>query len=534
MTNTSHEVVKGPHHSGDAAPIALSAHSITKRFPGVLANDSVNFDVRAGEVHTLLGENGAGKSTLAAMLCGLYQPDSGYLLRNGQQISLSSPRAGLHHGIAMVHQHFRLVERFTVAENVVLGSHNLSFKLNRKSINEKVAAVAESYGLPIDPQAIVGELSVGQRQRVEIVKALYQGAEILLLDEPTAVLVPAEVEKLFENVHAMTAAGKSIVFISHKLGEVVEISDRVTVLRSGCVTGHVSGRGTTDTKELARLMVGRDINLSTQRASQPAGQEVLQVHELSLASAGVDILSNISFNVHEGEMVGIAGVAGNGQRELADTIAGLISPTSGSVSCVTSVSIHTPATNRRRDALSRSRGPIRARVLGLAYVPEDRLGTGLVPSMSILDNFLLTRSRNAIVDRESVRPEVDRLIEQFQIKANNADHVARKLSGGNSQKVLLARELSGGRVPTKLLVVCSPTRGLDVGAIETVRRLLDDARSAGQAILLISEDLDEIMSLADRILVLYRGAIVHETTGEAAQLATVGAAMAGLSTEGAA
>ena len=518
MSNTSHEVVKGPHHFGDAAPIALSAHSITKRFPGVLANDSVDFDVRAGEVHTLLGENGAGKSTLAAMLCGLYQPDSGYLLRNGQPISLSSPRAGLQHGIAMVHQHFRLVDRFTVAENVVLGSRNLSFTLNRKSIDEKVAAVAESYGLPIDPSAIVGDLSVGQRQRVEIVKALYQGAEILLLDEPTAVLVPAEVEKLFENVHAMTQAGKSIVFISHKLGEVVEISDRVTVLRGGRVTGHVSGRGSTDTKELARLMVGRDINLSTQRASHPTGHEVLQIRELTLASDGVDILSNISFNVHEGEMVGIAGVAGNGQRELADTIAGLISPTSGTIAI--------------GGNMTTDRGPIVAREHGLAYVPEDRLGMGLVPSMSILDNLLLTRDRHIVVDRASVRPEANRLIEQFEIKANDADHVARKLSGGNAQKVLLARELSGGRAATKLLVVCSPTRGLDVGAIETVRRLLDDARSAGQAILLISEDLDEIMSLADRILVLYRGAIVHETSGENAQLATVGAAMAGLNTEG--
>jgi len=519
MTNTSHEVVKGPHHSGDAAPIALSAHSITKRFPGVLANDSVDFDVRAGEVHTLLGENGAGKSTLAAMLCGLYQPDSGYMLRNGEPISLSSPRAGLQHGIAMVHQHFRLVERFTVAENVVLGSRNLSFTLNRKSIDEKVAAVAESYGLPIDPQAIVGDLSVGQRQRIEIVKALYQGAEILLLDEPTAVLVPSEVEKLFENVHAMTSAGKSIVFISHKLGEVVEISDRVTVLRGGRVTGHVSGRGSTDTKELARLMVGRDINLSTQRASHATGHEVLQIRELSLESEGVNLLSNISFNVHEGEMVGIAGVAGNGQRELADTIAGLLSPTSGTISI--------------GGAMTADRGPITARELGLAYVPEDRLGMGLVPSMSILDNLLLTRDRRIVVDRASVRPEATRLIEQFEIKANDADHIARKLSGGNAQKVLLARELSGGRAATKLLVVCSPTRGLDVGAIETVRRLLDDARSAGQAILLISEDLDEIMSLADRILVLYRGAIVHETRGDAAQLATVGAAMAGLKTEGA-
>ena len=514
MTNASHEVAQGPHHHGGVAPSALSAHHIVKRFPGVLANDDVSFDVRAGEVHTLLGENGAGKSTLAAVLCGLYQPDSGHLMRNGKPLHLPSPRAGLHHGIAMVHQHFRLVDRFTVSENVILGSRDLDFRLDRKVINDKVAEVAESYGLPIDPSATVGDLSVGQRQRVEIVKALYQGAEILLLDEPTAVLVPDEVEKLFENVHAMTKAGKSIVFISHKLGEVVAISDRVTVLRNGRVTGHVEGKGKADTRELARLMVGRDIELSPQRASHPIGHEVLQIRDLSLSVGDVEVLSNISFNIHEGEMVGIAGVAGNGQRELADTIAGLIPPTSGSIMIA--------------GAMTADRGPIHARELGLAYVPEDRLGMGLVPSMSILDNLLLTRDREVLVDRAGVRPEATRLIEQFEIKANGPDHLARKLSGGNAQKVLLARELSGGRTATKLLVVCSPTRGLDVGAIETVRRLLNDARSAGQAILLISEDLDEVMSLADRVLVLYRGSIVHETPGETANLSTVGAAMAGV------
>ena len=514
MNDASHEVAKGSHHHGGATPSALSAHRIVKRFPGVLANDEVDFDVRAGEVHTLLGENGAGKSTLAAVLCGLYLPDSGHLSRNGQPLHLSSPRAGLQHGIAMVHQHFRLVDRFTVSENVVLGSRDLDFRLNRRAIDERVASVAESFGLPIDPGATVGGLSVGQRQRVEIVKALYQGAEILLLDEPTAVLVPDEVDKLFENVHAMTAAGKSIVFISHKLGEVVAISDRVTVLRNGRVTGHVSGRGTADTRELARLMVGRDIEFQPKRASHPFGHEVLQIRNLTLRSGGVEVLSDVSFNVHEGEMVGIAGVAGNGQRELADTVAGLVAPTSGSITIA--------------GAMSTDRGPIHARELGLAYVPEDRLGTGLVPSMSILDNLLLTRDRKLLVDRASVQPEAVRLIEQFEIKANGPDHLARKLSGGNAQKVLLARELSGGRTATKLLVVCSPTRGLDVGAIETVRRLLDDARSAGQAILLVSEDLDEVMSLADRILVLYRGSIVHEVRGEDASLSAVGAAMAGV------
>jgi len=515
MSNTSHEVTQGPHHESGAASVALSAHNITKRFPGVVANHNVNFDVRCGEVHTLLGENGAGKSTLAAILCGLYQPDEGYLMRNGSVVSLPSPRAGLHHGIAMVHQHFRLVERFTVAENVVLGSTDLPFRLKTKDLNERVAAVADNYGLPIDPTVIVGNLSVGQRQRVEIVKALYQGAEVLLLDEPTAVLVPAEVDKLFENVRAMTNSGKSIVFISHKLGEVVEISDRVTVLRNGEVTGEVEGHGKASTTDLATLMVGRYVDLSVQRADHPIGHEVLQVRNVSLTVNGVKRLDGITFNVHEGEMVGIAGVAGNGQKELADAIAGLLSPTEGTIAI--------------QGVYTTDLGPIKAREAGLAYVPEDRLGMGLVPSMSILDNLLLTRERGTVVDRSSVRPEAARLIDQFEIKANGPDHVARKLSGGNAQKVLLARELSGGRTPTSVLVVCSPTRGLDVGAIETVRRLIDDARSAGQAVLLISEDLDEILSLADRILVLYRGAIVHDTPGESANIETVGAAMAGLS-----
>jgi len=332
------------------------------------------------------------------------------------------------------------------------------------------------------------------------------------------VLVPAEVEKLFDNVRSMTAGGKAVVFISHKLGEVVEISDRVTVLRHGEVTGSVEGRGTASTTDLANLMVGGRVDLSVKRAQHPLGHEVLQVRNLSVQTNGVSRLADVSFSVHEGEMVGIAGVAGNGQKELADAIAGLIAPASGTISI--------------QGVFTTGLGPIRAREAGLAYVPEDRLGMGLVPSMSILDNLLLTRDRQVLVDRAAVRPEATRLIDQFEIKANGPDHLARKLSGGNAQKVLLARELSGGRTATKLLVVCSPTRGLDVGAIETVRRLLNDARSAGQAILLISEDLDEVMSLADRILVLYRGRIVHETPGETAQLSTVGAAMAGLSGEG--
>jgi simple sugar transport system ATP-binding protein len=491
---------------------ALEARGVTKRFPGVVANDHVSFDIRRGEVHTLLGENGAGKSTLASMLCGLYRPDEGTVLRNGSEIRLTNPRAGLANGIAMVHQHFRLVDRFTVAENVVLGHRSLPFVLSQGRIDDEVRAIADRFGLPLDPGAVVGELSAGERQRVEIVKALYHGADVLLLDEPTALLAPPEVEKLFDNVRAMVAAGKSIVFVSHKLAEVVDISDRITVMRAGKVTGSVR-RGEADVRRLAELMVGREIHLDRRRARGAAGDVLLSVSQVHLQRDGVEVLHDVNFDVRAGEIVGIAGVAGNGQRDLAEVVAGIRRPTDGGVTVCGHPTTGTGARGARR--------------AGLSYVPEDRLGTGLAPSLSIVDNLVLTRDRGFIVDRESARDEAVKYIDQLQIKTPGPDTPTRKLSGGNAQKVLLARELFA-MTEARVLVVSSPTRGLDVGAVESVHEMLDAARAEGRAVLLISEDLEEVLTLADRVLVVYRGRIVHDSQGIDDDVDAIGRAMAGL------
>ncbi|MEO5973588.1 MAG: ABC transporter ATP-binding protein [Ilumatobacteraceae bacterium] len=513
MNTASTEAASGSHRASGATLFALSARQVTKRFPGVLANDHVDFDLANGEVHTLLGENGAGKSTLAAVLCGLYKPDEGAVLRNGTQVRLTSPRDGLLNGIAMVHQHFRLVDRFSVAENVGLGHRSLPFLLRTSALESQVAEVAERYGLPLDPRATVGELSAGQRQRVEIVKALYQGAEILLLDEPTALLAPPEVEKLFETVRAMTAVGKSVIFVSHKLGEVVDISDRITVMRGGRVTGSVA-RGEANTRQLAELMVGRDIDLARRLSRKATGKNLLVVDDVTLRRHGAEVVKNITLNVCAGEIVGVAGVSGNGQRELAELVAGLRVPSSGAIVV--------------GDVLINGIGARRVRAAGLAYVPEDRLGTGLAPSLSIVDNLVLTRRRNFLVNRRAAQVEAEALIRQLEIKTPSALTPTRKLSGGNAQKVLLAREIFSTGDKSRVLVVCSPTRGLDVGAVETVHKLLDDARAAYKAVLLISEDLDEVLTLADRILVLYRGSVVHEANGNDVDIEMVGQAMAGL------
>jgi simple sugar transport system ATP-binding protein len=506
----------GPGDHPGRTPV-LAARAVTKRFPGVVACDTVDFELREGEVHTLLGENGAGKSTLASMLCGLYQPDRGTILRDGQRVWLGSPRDGLANGIGMVHQHFRLVDRFTVAENVVLGDPDQPRLLRRDEIEARVAAIGERFGLPVDPRARISELTVGQRQRVEIVKMLYRGAQVLLLDEPTSVLTPQEAEALFTTVRAMTAEGKSVVFISHKLGEVMAVSDRVTVMRNGKVTGEVATKDT-DAHHLAELMVGRPVDLVVRR-SDDRGEAVLEVEGLDLVADGRRLLDHIDLTVRRGEIVGVAGVAGNGQRELAETLAGVRRPTSGRV-----VVAGTEITGA---------GPVAARRAGVSFVPEDRLGTGLVPALSLIDNMLLTRPRSFFVDRSSARREMEAAIAAFEIKTPGADARARVLSGGNAQKVLLARELAGSDgdasdTASKLTIVASPTRGLDVGAAEFVRGLLDDARRGGGAVLLLSEDLDEIRGLADRIVVLYRGAIVLEGEADMLSLEAIGLAIAGV------
>lgn len=504
---------------GGATSPAIEARRVTKRFPDVVANDGVDFAVERGEVHTLLGENGAGKSTLAAVLCGLYEPDDGDVLIGGERVHLRSPRDGLAHGVGMVHQHFRLVERFTVAENVALGDLGQPLRLPRREIEQQVGEVSERYGLPVDPRATVADLSVGQRQRVEIVKLLHRGATILLLDEPTAVLTPQEVDALFRTVRAMATEGASVVFISHKLAEVMAVSDRVTVLRDGHVTGEVRCADT-DQRELARMMVGRPVELSASRATGAgrgaAGDVALLAEQVVLERAGVRVLDGIDLCVRPGEIVGVAGVAGNGQRELAEVLAGVEAPTSGRVEV-------------NGEPLG-GRGPVHARSLGLAFVPEDRLGTGLVPDMDMVDNQLLTRERGFFLDRRAARREVEQAIASFEIKTPGPGADTRVLSGGNAQKALLAREL-GRSDPGKrrVVVVASPTRGLDIGASELVRDLLHQVREEGGSVVLISEDLDEVRSLADRMLVLYQGRIQLEGDPEQLAVEDIGLAMAGVS-----
>ncbi len=495
------------------APV-LRATGITKRFPGVLAVDNVDFELRAGEVHTLLGENGAGKSTLASVLCGAYQPEAGAVYRNGEAVILNSPHDGLTHGIAMVHQHFRLVERFTVSENIVLGDPSIGQFLNRNEVDAAVAAVGEQFGLPIDPTAYIYDLAVGQRQRVEIVKALYRNADVLLLDEPTAVLTPTETEALFVTVRAMTKAGKSVVFISHKLGEVAEISDRVTVMRAGRVTASVE-KTQLDRHELAHLMVGRSTETDAQRyASNPPGEPALVASEVSLVTGGRTVLKNIDLAVNAGEVVGVVGVSGNGQRELADVLAGLAETTRGSVTIAGVPLSHV--------------GAKRARKLGLAFIPEERVGTGLAPSLSITENLLLTRSRPTFISLRTTRQEARELIDEFEVKAPGPNAACRVLSGGNAQKVLVARELKGDGTPPAVVIAAAPTRGLDIGAIEQVRGLLHDARERGAGVLLISEDLDEVLSMADRIVVLYDGGITLEQSRPYEDRSAIGRAMAGI------
>jgi simple sugar transport system ATP-binding protein len=488
-------------------PPAVKARGITKAFPGVLANAGVDLVVQKGEVHAVLGENGAGKSTLASVLAGLYRPDEGELEVNGQAVEFSGPRDALAHGIGMVYQHFRLVERFTVAENVILGDPRQPALLDTRDAERTVGDLGERYGLPINPRARVADLSVGEEQRVEIVKMLYRGADVLILDEPTAVLTPQESENLFETVGKMAAEGKAVVFISHKLSEVLAASHRVTVMRDGRVV-YRAETAKTSRRELARAMVGREVDLSVKRAEKEPGQPLLRLENVS--AEGAVPLRDVSLEARAGEIVGVAGVAGNGQGTLAEVVAGLRTPTSGRVTV--------------RGTDTTGRGPKAARQAGLAYVPEDRLGTGLSPSLSISENLILTRKRPFFLRRRAMEGAAREAITRFDIRAPGPDAATRGLSGGNAQKALLARELMAG---PEVLVVASPTRGLDVGATQAIRELLDERRRAGCAVLLISEDLDEVRSLSDRILVLYEGRVSYETPGEGASVEELGLAMAG-------
>jgi simple sugar transport system ATP-binding protein len=503
---------------------AVELRNITKRFPGVIANDSVQFEAAEGEVHALLGENGAGKSTLSNILTGLYHPDEGQIVLYGKPVAFGSPRDALDAGIGMVHQHFRLVPPFTVAENVILGDHRgegRRFLVHPRHIERRVAELGERYRIAVDPRARIWQLSLGEQQRVEILKALYREAKILILDEPTAVLTPQEAESLFETVRVMADEGRTVIFISHKLHEVKAVSDRVTILRDGRTVTTVETASATS-RSLASLMVGREVPTVERIAREfGTGDPVLEVADLrATGDRGVEALRGVTLMLRSGEIVGIAGVAGNGQRELAETITGMRPPTAGRVV----VGGRPLRGGDAREAIG----------AGIAHVPEDRLHTGVAPSLSIASNIVLKSYRGDRVARgpllrlRVIRELAVALISRYDVRGGGPDLPARQLSGGNLQKVVLAREFDGA---PRVLVVASPTRGLDVAAIETVHRYIREAAAGGVGVLLISEDLDEIQALADRIAVMYEGEIAAELEAGSATVEELGLLMAGGSGE---
>jgi simple sugar transport system ATP-binding protein len=495
----------------------LEMRSIVKRFPGVLACDHVNFDVRAGEVHALLGENGAGKSTLMKVLYGLYHADEGEILIDGAAVDISSPTAAIEQGIGMIHQHFMLVDELTVTENVALGlksSRGPVLDLDR--VEARIRDLSGAYGLQINPAAPVWTLAVGERQRVEIIKALYRGADLLILDEPTAVLTPQEVEDLFATLDRMKQDGRGLIFISHKLHEVIAISDRITVLRGGALVDTVPNQNVTRAV-LAKMMVGREVILVQDHAVVEQGAVQLALHNVSaLGITGQPALRDVSLEVHAGEILGVAGVSGNGQRELAEVIAGLRPISSGRIE-LGGADVASWSVARRTDA-------------GLGYVPEERMHDGIVQEFSVAENLILQDhthppiSRGIFLDFGAIAQRSRDLVRDFRIRTPSIDTPTRSLSGGNIQKVIMARELS--RSP-RVLVAAQPTRGVDIGATEYIHERLLEQRRQGSATLLISEDLDEILALSDRIAVLYEGRVMDIIPRSAATAERLGLLMAG-------
>jgi simple sugar transport system ATP-binding protein len=498
------------------APYAIEMRGIVKRFPGVVANDGIDLLVRKGEVHALLGENGAGKSTLMNILFGLYHPDEGEIRVGGQQVRFSGPREAVEHGLGMVHQHFMLIPRFTVTENVIMGSEGPGLTIDRKAAAAKVAEIAQRYGLAVDPEARVGDLPVGVQQRVEILRALYQGGQTLILDEPTALLTPQEVEDLYAILERLRAGGGTIVFITHKLREVAAISDRVTVIRRGRTVGVRETRDTTP-EELAELMVGREVDLKVVRPeAHPTGPALVADRITVTGGQGQQAVRELSLTVRHGEIVGICGVEGNGQAELVEALAGLRKPESGSITL--------------DGTAIAGRNPDDIRQAGLSYIPEDRHGRGLVLPFSLTENVLLGNighepfSTGGRIDYAATERLTAELMETFDVRAPSPETPVGALSGGNQQKLIIARELH--RQP-KVILAVQPTRGLDVGAIEFVHRQLVAERDRGKGVLLISFDLDEIMDLSDRILVIFGGRIVGEFPGGAVSRTDLGLLMGG-------
>jgi simple sugar transport system ATP-binding protein len=490
---------------------------ITKRFPGVLANDQVDLSLDAGEMLALLGENGAGKSTLMNVLVGLYRADQGDIIVRGQHVTINSPRDAAALGIGMVHQNFKLVPTMTVAENVILGLRDLDFVPDMDQVSRRIREISERYNLQVDPKAYIWQLSVGEQQRVEILKLIYRGAEILILDEPTAVLTPQEAQELGQILHIMQKEGKSTIFITHKMDEVMAFSDWVCVLQHGKVVA-VKRTAETNPNELARLMVGRDVLFRLEKESREPGDVVLSLQNVYANNdKGLPALQGISFDIHQYEILGIAGVAGNGQKELSEVVTGLRSVRDGQIYI-------------GMDDLTNC-SPLEVIKSGVSHIPADRIGMGAVGDMAVADNIAMKGYRGTpLADRGILRPKriIDfalTMIELFKIATPTATTRVKFLSGGNIQKTILAREIDAC---VGLLVAVYPSRGLDVGATEAVRRRLIEQRDAGRAVLLISEDLEELTSVADKIAVLYEGRIMGILTPDQADVEKIGLLMAGV------
>ena len=507
--------------SGRSPISSMEMRNITKRFPGVLANENIDFDVKASEVHALLGENGAGKSTLMKVLYGMYHPDGGEIYINEQSVKINSPTDAINLGIGMIHQHFMLVDTLTVAENVALGLGSSRFPLTDLDVvSKRILELADTYGLKIDPNAYIWQLSVGQQQRVEIIKALYRGAALLILDEPTAVLTPQEVDELFVIMNQMVKDGYALIFISHKLHEVVEISHRVTVLRNGRKIGTRPTSEVTK-KDLANWMVGHEIDFITSTDTVKKGSVRLKLENISCGSdRGTEGLRDVDLEVYSGEILGLAGVSGNGQRELAEVMAGLRKPTAGRIYL------------EGEDVTGFNPGTLTEKML--SYIPEERMRDGMIGNFSIAENLILREhtqpkfSQIGFLKLKDISVHSNQLINQFSVKTPSQKTLVKSLSGGNIQKIVLAREIS--RNP-RAIIAAQPTRGLDIGAAEYVRDQLLRQRADGTAVLLISEDLDEIFALSDRIAVIYEGQIMDILERDQATREKVGLLMAGVRTE---
>lgn len=501
-------------------PYAIEMLNITKRFPGIIANDNISLQLKKGEIHALLGENGAGKSTLMSVLFGLYQPEEGVIKKDGKEVKISNPNDANDLGIGMVHQHFKLVECFSVLDNIILGvePNKLGF-LKKAEAREKVMALSEKYGLAIDPDAIIEDITVGMQQRTEILKMLYRDNEILIFDEPTAVLTPQEIKELMQIMKNLAAEGKSILFISHKLAEIMEVADRCTVLRKGKYIGTVETANTT-MAELSAMMVGRDVNFHVEKKEAQPGEVLLSVENMTVASKvhKNNAVKNVSLKVHAGEIVCIAGIDGNGQTEFVHGLTGLEPLVSGKIEMCGKDITH--ASIRERN------------VMGMSHIPEDRHKHGLVLDYTLENNLVLQRyfepeftNKAGFLKFKNIRANAERLIEQYDVRSGQGPvTVARSMSGGNQQKAIIAREIDKN---PEVLVAVQPTRGLDVGAIEYIHKQLVAQRDAGKAVLLVSLELDEVMDVPDRILVMYEGEIVGEFDPKTTTQEELGLYMAG-------